>query len=53
MKKIYIEAKRNFDMEGVDFSLLDEFSGKTVSLAATIQYIDLLGPVKTYLEEMV
>ena len=48
MKTIYIEAKKKF--KEIDLSILDNLKGKTISLAATIQYIDLITKVKQYLE---
>jgi len=50
MNVLYIETKRKFKDSEIDLSLLDNLKGKTVSLAATIQYIDLIPKVKSYLE---
>jgi len=48
--KMYIEAHRKFDEAEIKYELLDDLPGKTVSLTATIQYIELLPRVKKYLE---
>jgi diphthamide biosynthesis enzyme Dph1/Dph2-like protein len=50
MKTLFIETKRKFKDSDVELSILDNLSGKTVSLAATIQYIELIPKVKEYLE---
>lgn len=50
MKTLFIEAKQKFKNSNIKFKLLDKLPGKTISLAATIQYIDLIPKVKTYLE---
>ena len=49
MKTLFIEARRKFN-KNVDLSLLDKLPGKTISLAATIQYLDLIPKIKKYLE---
>ena len=46
---LYIEARKN--LSNVNLSPLDKLPGKTVSLAAVIQYIDLIPKVKNYLEK--
>ncbi|MFH0712114.1 MAG: diphthamide synthesis protein [archaeon] len=51
MKPLFIEAKKKFKDENINLKLLNELKGKTISLAATIQYIDLIPKVKTYLEK--
>jgi diphthamide biosynthesis enzyme Dph1/Dph2-like protein len=51
MKKIFIEARKKFDLSEVNFSVLDNLPGKTISLCATIQYIDLIPKVREYLEK--
>jgi len=48
MKPLYIEAKKKF--KEIDLSILDTLKTKTISLAATIQYIDLIPKIKQYLE---
>ena len=48
MKTLFIETRRKF--KDVDLSLLGKLPGKTISLAATIQYIGLIPKVKEYLE---
>ena len=50
MKTLFIETKRKFKDSDINLSLLDNLKGKTISLAATIQYIDLIPKVKSYLE---
>lgn len=51
MKTIYIETRKKFDLPKLDFSALDNLEGKTISLCAAIQYIDLIPNVKEYLEK--
>lgn len=51
MKTLYIEARKKINPEEIDFSVLDNLPGKTISLCATIQYIDLIPKVKKYLEK--
>jgi len=48
MNILYIEARKKF--KDIDMSPLDNLEGNTISLAATIQYIDLVPKVKQYLE---
>ncbi|MFH1521896.1 MAG: diphthamide synthesis protein, partial [archaeon] len=50
MKTIFIETRRKFKDSEIRYNLLDNLEGKTISLAATIQYIDLIPKVKSYLE---
>ena len=50
MKTLLIETKRKFKDSEINFSLLDTLPGETISLAATIQYIDLIPKIKSYLE---
>lgn len=50
MKPLYIETKRKFKDSEIQYNKLDKLKGKTISLAATIQYIDLIPKVKQYLE---
>ncbi len=50
---IYIEARRKFNkqaQDSINYEKLDKIQGKTISLAATIQYIDLIPKIKKYLE---
>jgi diphthamide biosynthesis enzyme Dph1/Dph2-like protein len=49
---LYIEARRKFDLYKMDFSILDSLPEGDVSLAASVQYLDLLDEVKEYLEKM-
>ncbi len=48
-KIIYSEARKKFP-SNIDFSPLDKLPGKTISLAAVIQYIELIPKVKAYLK---
>jgi 2-(3-amino-3-carboxypropyl)histidine synthase len=50
METLYIEARKKFPEE-IDFSPLDALEGKTISLAATVQYLDLIPKAKAYLEK--
>ena len=50
MKTILIEAKKKFKDSEIKYNLLDNIKGKTIALAATIQYIGLIPKVKSYLE---
>ena len=50
MKTLYIEARKKFKDSEIKYNLLDELPGETIALAATIQYIDLVPKVKSYLE---
>ena len=50
VRVLLIETKRKFKDSDIDLSLLDKLSGKTISLAATIQYIDLIPKIKEHLE---
>ena len=47
---LFIETRHKFKNTDIDLSILNTLPGKTISLAATIQYIDLVPKVKTYLE---
>jgi diphthamide biosynthesis enzyme Dph1/Dph2-like protein len=48
---IHAEARRKFSKESVNFPVLEKLTGKTISLAATIQYLPLIGEVKAFLEK--
>ena len=50
MKTLFIETRRKFKDSDIKYNLLDSLKGKTISLAATIQYIELVPKVKSYLE---
>jgi len=52
MKTLFMETRRKFKDAEINLSLLDTLQGKTISLAATIQYIDLIPKVKSYLESL-
>lgn len=49
-KALFIETKRKFKSSEINLSILDKLPGKTISLAATIQYLDLIPKIKSYLE---
>lgn len=49
MKTLFLESRKKFNE--IDLSLLDNLPGKTISLAATIQYLSLLPKVQSYLRE--
>ncbi len=48
---LYIECRKFFDLNDVDFSVLDGLPEGDVSLAGTVQYLDLIELVKKYLEK--
>lgn len=48
MKPLHIETKRKF--KEINLKPLDTLKGKTISIAATIQYINLIPKIKQYLE---
>jgi len=50
MKTLFIETKRKFKDSDIDLSILNKLPGKTIAIAATIQYIDIIPKVKAYLE---
>ncbi len=50
-KTLFIETRQKFEDKDINFSLLDKLPGKTISLAATIQYLDLIPTIKKYLEK--
>jgi diphthamide biosynthesis enzyme Dph1/Dph2-like protein len=52
MESLFIETRRKFKDSEINLSILDKLPGKTISLAATIQYIDLVPKVKSYLESL-
>lgn len=47
---LHIEARKKFNVSEIDLSLLDKLPGEKISLAATVQYLDLIPKVKLYLE---
>jgi len=49
MKTLHLETRRKFPK--IDLSPLNNIEGKTISLAATIQYLDLVPKIKTHLEK--
>ena len=48
---LFIETRKKFKESDINLSLLDSLPGKTISLAATIQYLSLVPKIKAYLEE--
>ena len=48
---IHIEARQKFNLNNVNLNALDKLPIGTISLAATVQYLDLVNPVKDYLEK--
>jgi len=50
MKTLFIEIKRKFKDSDIKLKLLDKLPGETIALAATIQYIELIPKIKSYLE---
>ena len=50
MGTLFIETRRKFKNSEINLKLLDILKGKTISLAATVQYIGLIPKVKSYLE---
>jgi diphthamide biosynthesis enzyme Dph1/Dph2-like protein len=52
METLFIEARRKFKDSDIDWGLLNKVPGRNVSLAATIQYIDLVPKAKAYLERL-
>jgi 2-(3-amino-3-carboxypropyl)histidine synthase len=50
MKRLFLELRRKFKDEDISFNVLDSLPGKSVSLSATIQYLNLVPSVKKYLE---
>jgi diphthamide biosynthesis enzyme Dph1/Dph2-like protein len=52
MKVLHIEARKKFDLDNVNWGALDSLKLKeSVSLAASVQYLDLLSEVREYLEK--
>jgi len=51
-KTLFIETRKKFNESKINFQLLDNLPGKTISLAATIQYLGLIPIVKKYLEKL-
>ena len=50
MKTLFIETRKKFPQD-LDLSPLNQIPGNSISLAATIQYIDLIPKIKQYLED--
>lgn len=48
---IYSEARKKFNINNINLNALDPIPKKTISLASTIQYLDLIPYVKEYLEK--
>tara|TARA_Y100000034_G_C6887513_1_gene407678 strand:- start:717 stop:1373 length:657 start_codon:yes stop_codon:yes gene_type:complete len=49
-KALFIETRKKFNKKDIDFSILNKLPGKTISLAATVQYLDLVPIVTKYLK---
>lgn len=49
MEILHIEARKKF--KNINLEQLNKFSKKTISIAATVQYIDLIPQIKKYLEK--
>jgi diphthamide biosynthesis enzyme Dph1/Dph2-like protein len=49
-KTLFVEARKKFNPLDIDLSILDKLPGKTISLAATIQYIGLIPKIEKYLK---
>jgi len=47
-----IETKRKFQDSEINLSILNKLPGKTISLAATIQYTNLIPKIKIHLESL-
>ena len=47
---LYIEARKKF--LNINYKALDKLPGKTISLGATIQYLDLVPETKKYLQKL-
>jgi len=52
MKTLFIEARQKFNEADIKLELLDSLRGKTISIAATVQYLDLIPKIKSYLESI-
>jgi len=50
MEVLFIETRKKFKDSEIKYNLLDKLEGKTIAVAATIQYIGLIPKVKKYLE---
>jgi diphthamide biosynthesis enzyme Dph1/Dph2-like protein len=50
-KILYLETRKKFNLKEIDFSILDKLPGKTISLAATVQYLSLVTIVEDYLKK--
>lgn len=51
MEILHIEARKKVDLSAVNWEVLDGLDLKEVSLAASVQYLDFLEEVKSYLEK--
>jgi len=50
MEKIFVELRKKFSNLDLSLKKLDKLPGKIISLASSIQYIDLIPKIKKYLE---
>ena len=49
-RTLFIETRKKFNQSDIDLKPLNKLPGKTISLAATIQYLDLIPQIKDYLQ---
>lgn len=47
----FIEFRKKFNLDDLNFKILDSLPDGNISIGASIQYLDLIEPVKKYLEE--
>ena len=52
MRTIFIETRKKFNSSEINFSILDKLPGNKISLAATVQYLDIIPQIKKYLESI-
>ena len=52
MKTLFIETRKKFNDSEIKYELLEKLPGNTISIAATVQYLDLVPKVKIYLETL-
>lgn len=50
-KVLYLETRKKFNINEIDLTKLDNLPGKTISLAATVQYLSLVPIVSKYLKD--
>ena len=52
MRTLFIETRKKFKEDEINFSVLDKLPGEKISIAATVQYLDLIPKIKKYLESL-